>query len=227
MTRFGVVGVLAFVAMADSAHAAIGPAISPLPVAVAVPQAEQSDQPEAPGVIRPRSTGPRGGVRSRQEPPSAEGRTVAEVEQLFDAYVARQARQFLRLTPDQMRDFGPRLRQLQMTRRRTARQRQMLLRELNDLTRAPGAQDDEAVAAKMAALDQQSLTASQQLRAAYQAVEEVLTVQQRGRLRVFEQQMERQKLELMARAREAARSGGRGPGATPPADVPAADLPNR
>ena len=212
--------IAALAALPPQAEAVLVPAAGPTQSSAERVQTEP--EPAVPG-----GGAPRGGARGRQAMPSPEGRTVAEVEQLFDNYVMRQARQFLRLTPEQARDFGPRLRQLQMTRRRTARQHQMLLRELNDLTRATGAQDDAAIAAKMAALDQQNATAEQQLREAYQAVEQVLTVPQRGRLRVFEQQMERQKLDLMARARDMARGRGRGPAVQGTPDLPAADLPGR
>src|SRR5688500_11041185 len=91
----------------------------------------------------------------RAQLPSPEGRTVAQVEQLFDRYVLGQARQALRLDRDQMRQFAPRLQHLQQTRRRAVRQRQTLLRELNDLTRASGTADQAALSSKLAALEQQ------------------------------------------------------------------------
>ena len=56
--------------------------------------------------------------------------------------------------PAQMRAFAPRLQALQQTRRRAVRQRQALLRELNDLTTPGAAGDDAALTAKLGALDQ-------------------------------------------------------------------------
>jgi hypothetical protein len=129
---------------------------------------------------------------------------VAQVEQLFDRYVLGQARQALRLDREQVRQFAPRLQHLQQTRRRAVRQRQALLRELNDLTRASGAADQAALSSKLAALEEQVSASEQQVREAYQQLEEVLTVEQRARLRLFEQRMERQKLQLIAQARSQA-----------------------
>jgi hypothetical protein len=133
--------------------------------------------------------------------PSPEGRTVAEVEQLFDRYMLGQARQFLRLDAQQMRAFAPRLQQLQQTRRRAARERQRLLRELNELTRPGAATDDAALTAKLAEIEERTAVLEQQVRDAVGQLQEGLTLAQRARLPLFEQRMDRQKLQLLARAR--------------------------
>jgi hypothetical protein len=133
--------------------------------------------------------------------PSPEGRTVAEVEQLFDRYMLGQARQFLRLDAQQMRAFAPRLQQLQQARRRAARERQRLLRELNELTRPGAATDDAALAAKLAEIEERTAASEQQVRDAVGQLQDVLTLAQRARLPLFEQRMDRQKLQLLARAR--------------------------
>jgi hypothetical protein len=122
------------------------------------------------------------------------------VEQLFDRYVLGQARQALGLGQGQLATFAPRLQHLQQVRRRAARQRQILLRALNDLTRS-GAADDTTLSSKLSEIDQQAASAEQQIRDAHQQVEQVLSVDQRARFLVFEQRMERQKLQLIARAR--------------------------
>jgi hypothetical protein len=49
------------------------------------------------------------------------------------------------------------------------------------------------------------------LREAYDALDQVLDVKQQARFRVFEEQMERRKVELLLRARQAARARNRAP----------------
>jgi hypothetical protein len=48
------------------------------------------------------------------------------------------------------------------------------------------------------------------VRQAYDALDEMLNLHQRARLRVFEEQMERRKVELLTRARQAARASRNG-----------------
>jgi hypothetical protein len=138
--------------------------------------------------------------------PVARG-SVAQVEQLFDRYVLGQARGALQLTADEMRVFGPRLQRLQTLRRRTARQRQQQLAEINTLTRGGAPVDEAALAARLETLEASAREARQQIEEARRLVEESLTIEQRARFRVFEQRMERRKLELIAEARQRARSG--------------------
>jgi Spy/CpxP family protein refolding chaperone len=174
--------------------AAVGAALLCPGGAAAAPQGEAADQ--------------------RSAPPQA-ARSVAEVEQLFDRYVLGQARQALRLDPGQMRQFAPRLQRLQVLRRRALRQQRALVRELGDLTRAGAPADETALAAKLRALEEQAARADQEVREAYVQLEQVLTVDQRARLRVFEQRMERRKLDLISQARQQARPDRPAAGDTP------------
>jgi hypothetical protein len=151
---------------------------------------------------------PRGEAGEQRATPPPAARSVADVEQLFDRYVLGQARQALRLDPGQMRQFAPRLQRLQALRRRALRQQRTLVRELGDLTRAGAPADETALAAKLRSLEEQAARADREVREAYEQLEQVLSVEQRARLRVFEQRMERRKLELIAQAREQARPGG-------------------
>jgi hypothetical protein len=148
------------------------------------------------------------GRRAAPEP-AARG-SVAEVEQLFDRYVLGQARGALQLSADEMRLFGPRLQRLQTLRRRAARQRQQLLAEINTLTRGGAPVDEAVLAARLEALEASAREARQQIEEARRLVEGSLTIEQRARFRVFEQRMERRKLELIAEARQRARSGRAG-----------------
>jgi hypothetical protein len=180
--------------------------------AVVAAQAAQGGGPGAAQSIPPR----RGGGRLAP-PAGAEGVTAAQAEQLFDQFVLRQARLALELAPGQVVPFGRRLEQLQAVRRRGQRRRQQMLNELNQMSRGAEPADEATLNVKLKALDDLSAAVDQDVRDAYARVEEILDVRQRARFRIFEQRMERQKLDLMARARGAARAGAPDPPAPEPA----------
>lgn len=159
---------------------------------------------------------PRRGGGRLAPPVGADGVTAAQAEQLFDQFVIRQARVALELAPAQIVPFGRRLEQLQMVRRRGQRRRQQLLNELNQISRGAEPADEATLNTKLKALDDLSASVDQDVREAYARVEDILDVRQRARFRIFEQRMERQKLDLMARARAAARAQA----ADPPAPDP-------
>ncbi|MEO8483960.1 MAG: hypothetical protein ABI634_17245 [Acidobacteriota bacterium] len=157
------------------------------------------------GAVAPGQAAPRRAGRPSAPP---DGVTAAQAEQMFDQFVIRQARVALQLGPGQIVPFGRRLEQLQMARRRGQRRRQQLLNELNQISRGAEPADEVTLAAKLKALDDLSASVDQEVRDAYARVEETLDTRQRVRFRIFEQRMERQKLDLMARARGAARGQG-------------------
>jgi hypothetical protein len=144
--------------------------------------------------------------------PNPDGMTPVQVEQLFDSYVVMQARRVLRLDEDkQFFSFMDRMQRLQMLRRRIQRQRQQNIRELRAMLAPPATFDENASAIKIKALDDIVGQSGEQIRQAYAEIDQVLTPRQRAQFRVFEEEMERQKLDMLARARQQAR------GALPPA----------
>ena len=178
-------------------------------VRIAAAQDPQAPGPAAgarqnPGVRQgqPPRPGPRGnGLPGRR----AGEMTPQQLDQAFDRFMVAQARNALQLTDEQVPAFGPRLQRLQGTRRRAQRQRRLLVQQMTALTQNGGAMDDETVAAKLKALDDQAGRADAEIRQAYQEIDALLTPQQRLRFRAFEVRMEQRKLELISRAREAAR----------------------
>jgi hypothetical protein len=127
--------------------------------------------------------------------------TVQQVEEYFDQVMLHQARANLSLSEDQFLRFGAGLRRLQTVRRQLQRRRIAIVRELNALVnRTP--LDEGAVAAKLKEIDDLSTRAIEETRAAYDAIDRVLDLRQRARFRVFEEMMERRKLDLVARARQ-------------------------
>lgn len=151
----------------------------------------------------------RGGRRAAAALANPESLTVQQVEQLFDRYMAGRARVALQLDPEQMLAFGPKLARLQMVRRRFERQRQVLLGELNALSRAEGQTTDDSVSEKLRALDDLARARQTELDGAYKDIDALLTSRQRARFRVFELRMEQEKLDLISRARQRARGAAR------------------
>jgi uncharacterized protein with von Willebrand factor type A (vWA) domain len=77
--------------------------------------------------------------------------------------------------------------------------------------------EDAALDEKLKAFDQVNERSAQEIRQLTQELDGILTPYQRVRFRVFEERMERRKIDLLTRAR-AGRAGG---GGTAPAEPPA------
>lgn len=123
-----------------------------------------------------------------------------EVQRLFDAYVAMQAQERLQLSDAQYPTFLPRLKALLDLRRRNLAARQSLLAELGRASGGPG--DDRAIGEQLQRLRAFEQRSAVELAAAYRAIDDVLDLRQQARFRVFEDQVERRKMELLMRARE-------------------------
>jgi hypothetical protein len=131
--------------------------------------------------------------------------TPGQVQQLFDAMLVMQAQEALSLTEQQYAQFLTRVRVVQETRRRHLQQRNRLINELQRLTNPrnpPPNVSDAEVKQRLDALQELEARTAAELRKAYSAIDEVLDVRQQARFRVFEEQLERRKLELVARARQ-------------------------
>jgi DNA repair ATPase RecN len=138
----------------------------------------------------------------------AQGRPV-EVLNMLDAYALVQAQNALNLSDDRYGDFVGRLKKLQQTRRRLQQERNALLGELRRLTN-PGVQqlDEAAVRDRLRQLREHDARAAAAMTTVYEGLDEVLDLRQQARFRIFEEQIERRKLDLLMRARRNA--GGRG-----------------
>ena len=130
------------------------------------------------------------------------GVSPAEIQRLFDAYVVMQAQQELQLSDEQFSRFLARVRTLQDVRRRGQMQRGRMLQELRRLSQ--GGQD-EAIRAQLKALADLDARVSTEVRQAVDGVDQVLDLRQQAKFRLFEEQMERRKVELLMRARQANR----------------------
>ncbi len=151
-------------------------------------------QPPAGG--RPRG-GPGGpGVAAGPQTPLS----PADVQSLFDAYALVQAQQTLNLNDEQFGQFFPRLKALQELRRKNQQERHRLIVELDQLSRQPTV-DEAQVRDRLKALNELETRAPEEVQKAYAAIDQLLDVRQQARFRVFEDQIERRKFDLLMRAR--------------------------
>jgi hypothetical protein len=132
------------------------------------------------------------------------GVSPAEVQKMFDAYALMQAQDQLKIADEQFARFLTRYRALQDVRRKALQEHARLVIELRRLLNGP--QPDEAqLKDRMAALQDLEGRSGADIRKAFDAVDQVLDVAQQAKFRVFEELMERRKLELVTRARQANR----------------------
>ena len=148
---------------------------------------------------------PLGAQTGQGEPGSTPGVSPAEIQRLFDAYVLMQAQNQLKLSDDQYSQFLPRFRELQETRRRDFVERVRLVQKLRRLANDPQAEENDIRDQLKALQDLEARTVTD-LRKAHEAVDQTLDTRQQARFHLFEEAMERRKLELVARARQANRS---------------------
>ena len=142
-----------------------------------------------------------------------DGLSLAEVVRTLDGYALVQAQDALQLSDAQYGTFVVRLRRLQELRRTHQQRRNRILQELGRLAgRGPaGAEnaqapppDDAAIREQLKALRAQEEQAAAELRQAYDELDKVLDARQQARFRLFEERLERRKLDLIMRARQGA-----------------------
>ena len=134
----------------------------------------------------------------------AAGVTPAEIQRMFDAYALVQAQDQLRMSDDQYSRFLLRYKALQDIRRRSLQEHTRIVADLRRLL--TGQQPNEALLeSRIQALDEVDTRTSADLKKAYEGIDELLDLKQRAGFRVFEELMERRKLELITRARQANR----------------------
>jgi hypothetical protein len=156
------------------------------------------------------------GVGAQTPPPPASDDAIVdpgrmsprEVQRLLDAYVAMQAQERLQLSDTQYPQFLPRLKTLLDVRRASLTGRQALVAELGRASQGGPARrpDEAALREKLQQLRAFDDQAAADLRRAYDAIDQVLDVRQQARFRVFEDHIERRKVELLMRARQNVRN---------------------
>ena len=142
-----------------------------------------------------------------QDPPGGAAADAAvspaELQRLFDGFALVQAQQFLALPDDVYSRFLPRFLALQNARRQALQQHtrvlNMIRKAVND-----GSPDDQIKDAmkQLQDIEDKGVVEAKKAR---EGVDQVLDLRQQARFRIFEEQMERRKLELVTRARQANR----------------------
>ena len=136
---------------------------------------------------------------------TAPGLSPAEVLNMLDAYALVQAENALALKDDQYGEFVAALKRLQNTRRRNLVARNRMIQELRRLTGPEaGTADENTIRERLKALAAHDAQASAELTRAYAALDGVLDLRQQARFRVFEETLERRKIDLLMRARRGA-----------------------
>ena len=144
----------------------------------------------------------------------ARGRAAADPDRLgpvqilnmLDAWAMVEAQRTLQIPDEQYGEFVSRLKRLQQTRRRSMQARNGILQELRRLVgpQATAPADDNAIHERLRALTALEERTAGELRKAYEELDQVLTPTQRARFRLFEEVLERRKIDLLKRAQQGA-----------------------
>ncbi len=146
-----------------------------------------------------------GRLPRRNGPLAQDGVSPGEIQRLFDAYVVMQAQQELQLSDEQYPKFLAKVKLLQAARQKGLTERGRIIQDLRRLDSAPSL-DERAARDQMKALADIDARVATEVREAMTGIDDVLDVRQRIRFRVFEEQMERRKFDLLMRARQANRA---------------------
>ena len=138
----------------------------------------------------------------------APGVSPADVQKMFDAYAVMQAQEQLKIGDEKFSEFLKRYKALQDLRRKNLQERTRLVLEMRQTLNAPNP-DEAQLKERMKALQDLEARSPGEIRKAYDSIDQVLDVRQQAKFRVFEELMERRKLELVTRARQANRQANR------------------
>ncbi|MBI3493899.1 MAG: hypothetical protein HY047_19290 [Acidobacteria bacterium] len=150
--------------------------------------------------------GGRQGGRAGPAAPGADevGVSPAEIQRMFDGYALMQAQQQLNITDEQFARFLTRYKTLQDLRRQSLQQHTRVVNDLRRLLNTPPIEEPQIRERLKTLADLDTMSAAD-IQKALDAVDQVLDVQQQAKFRVFEENMERRKLDLVTRARQANR----------------------
>jgi hypothetical protein len=150
------------------------------------------------------------GKNGQKNPKAADPMSPGYVQQMFDTMAIMEAERFLPLSADQYPLFVQRLRRLQDARMQSNRRRAKALNELRGLA-GPNAKSDVAdsvIDAKLKELAAAELDGAADVRKALEDLDTGLSVRQRARYRLLEENVERRKIDFLTKVR----GGGQSPG---------------
>jgi hypothetical protein len=133
------------------------------------------------------------------------GLNPVDVINVLDGYAIVQAQEALQLSEAQYGAFVTRLKRLQETRRRNQQARHRMIQELRRVAGPQAtATADESLRQQLKALRDHDDRSAEEIRKAYDGIDEVLDARQQARFRLFEERLELRKLDLLMRARQGA-----------------------
>jgi hypothetical protein len=195
-------------------------AVALLALLIAVPgvaaprRAQRAAQPTTPPAPAPAVQQPQPAQQQpqpQQTLPIDQPISPAQIQKWFEAFTVLQAQDRLQLSETQYFKFVQRLKALQDTRWNHQQAHQRILNDLRKLTNPQtGSNDEGAIAERLKALKDEDAAAVVDVNKAYDGVDETLDMRQQALFRIFEDQVEQQKLELLIRARQNARAQARG-----------------
>jgi Spy/CpxP family protein refolding chaperone len=157
--------------------------------------------------------GARAGAQAGAQPGEAVGGATvspAEIQRMFDSYALMQAQEQLKISDDRFPQFLTRFKALQDVRRRGLQERARIVQDLRRLVNDPEG-DEGQIKDRLKSLDELEARSDGDVRKAFDAINQILDVRQQAKFRVFEENMERRKLELVTRARQANRKQQQNP----------------
>lgn len=169
-------------------------------------QGRQAQQPPPQGdPLNPNKGGGKNGLKN----PALDATSPVYVQNMFDTLAVMEAEKFLPLSADQYPVFVQRLRRLQEARMQSNRRRTKALNELRQLSGPQAAADvaDSVIDAKLKELDAAELEGAAAVRKALDELNGGLSVRQRARYRLLEENVERRKIDFLTKVR----GGGQGP----------------
>ena len=123
---------------------------------------------------------------------------------MFDAYALMQAQEQLKIPDEKFTPFLTRFKALQEIRRQILQNRTGIIVRLRELAAATSV-DEAQIRERLKALQELETRSAADVKKAYEGIDQVLDLRQQAKFRVFEEFMERRKLELVTRARQSNR----------------------
>lgn len=154
--------------------------------------------------------GRQGGRQNQPGNPPGDVVSPAYIQQMFDALAIVEAERFLPLSSEQYPVFVQNLKRLQEARQQSNRRRMKAMNELRGLAgpQAPADVSDATIDAKLQELTAAERDGEAAIRQAQATLEAGLSVRQRARFRMLEENIERRKVDFLTKVRQ----GGGGPG---------------
>lgn len=153
-----------------------------------------------------RQGGRQGQAAGQPQNPNQKGEpfSLAYIQQMFDTMAIVEAERFLPLTAEQYPGFVQKLKRLQETKMQANRRRMKVMNELRALV-SPQSMDtvpDNLIDAKLKELAAAEAEGPASIRKVEDELDATLSVRQRARLRMLEENVERRKIDFLTRVRQ-------------------------